>query len=334
MEQLVAKYLANDLVEKERLAFERQLVEDDALQQELKAQLDLLYLIEKPSVKFDSTVAWEKVAPQLEKTSKTKVVHMPSKPKYSFMKIAATLLIVLTAGYFVNDYVSKDVGGTNTSDETVFYATANDIKDVVLPDGTAVKLNANSTLTLAKDFGEGNRKVSLTGGANFDVTKNPELPFIIDASTGVIEVLGTSFDVEAYEGKEVELNVSEGRVKFGHKEKKETEEVFTAGEKAVLSTDGSKLTREKVKNSNYSAWWTKRLEFDEAPFKEVFKDIEKAYHVTIEYDKALEGCKYNAILEDYNIGEFLEALQQSYPNITSVTTKDSHIKLEGFACNN
>ncbi|WP_268122751.1 FecR family protein [Roseivirga pacifica] len=332
MEQLVAKYLANDLEENERLAFERQLVEDDALQNELKAQLDLLYLIEKPQQQFNANAAWEKVAPQL-KQKQAKVVHMPSKPKYSFMKIAATLLIVLTAGYFVNDYIAKD-GGATVSDETIFYTTTKGIKDVVLPDGTAVKLNANSTLTLAKDFGKGNRNVTLTGGANFDVKKNPELPFIIDASTGVIEVLGTSFDLEAYEGKEVELNVTEGRVKFGHKAKKETEEVFTAGERAVLATDGSKLTREKVKNKNYSAWWTKRLEFDNAPFKEVFKDIEKAYNVTIEYSEAMENCRYNAVLENYNLQEFLETFQQTNLNITSVTTKDSHIKLEGFACNN
>ena len=325
MHESIAKYLAGEMGDEERLAFEAQLGEDIALQNELFIQLNLLESTSESDLSFDSQKAYAKVESEI---NRTKVVTMPRKKSFSFLKIAATLLIVLTAGFFLSKNIETD-----SPAEVLAFESQDFIKTFELSDGTLVRLNSNSKLIVDTDFGKSNRKVQLVGAANFDVTSNPDKPFIITANTGTVEVLGTSFEVEAYPEQEVELSVSEGKVKFASNTA-EKEDLFVAGEKGVLSADGQELTKLELKNSNFSAWWTKRLVFEATPLNEVFADLEKTYNVTIEYSSELKNCKYGAILENYTLDEAIETIQLSFSNIISVEKKDSLIKLEGTACNN
>jgi ferric-dicitrate binding protein FerR (iron transport regulator) len=89
---------------------------------------------------------------------------------------------------------------------------------VELPDGSRVKLNANSELSLAKDWEIGeNRKVYLTGEAFFEVKKIPETgaKFSVICKGINIEVLGTSFNVFSRD-EETEVYLEEGQVKLDH----------------------------------------------------------------------------------------------------------------------
>lgn len=323
MHERIAKYLADEMGEEEKLAFESQLVEDLDLQEELYFQLSLIVDPEADK-SFDVEKAFSSVNEQIQGT---KLIKMPTRKNRFWLRVAATLLIVLTAGYFV----SNNYSSITEPQETVYTAT-NEIKTLRLEDGTLVRLNTNSSLTLNGDFGKDRREVHLIGAANFDVTSNPDVPFIISANNGEVEVLGTSFEVEAYPNQQIELSVAEGKVKFASTTT-DKEDLFIAGEKGVLSADGQKLTKLELKNANYSAWWTKRLVFESTPLSEVISDLEKAYRVQISYNETIASCTYTAILENVTIAEVMEAIQLTYSNIQSVEIKDSHIKLEGTACN-
>ncbi len=323
MHESIAKYLANEMSEEEKLTFESQLVEDIDLQEELYFQLNLI--AETPfTSSFDSEKAYAKVSSQI---NSAKIVKMPSRKNRFWLRVAATLLIVLTAGYFISDSIPS----IKSPQQTV-YTASNDVNTFKLEDGTLVRLNANSSLVVSKNFGKDKREVQLVGAANFDVTSNPDVPFIITANKGEVEVLGTSFEVEAYPDQQIELSVAEGKVKFASTTT-DKEDLFIAGEKGVLSADGQELTKLELKNSNYSAWWTKRLVFENAPLSEVISDLEKAYRVQIDYNQEIGSCEYSAILENYTVAEAMEALQLTFQNIQSVEIKDSNIKLEGTACN-
>lgn len=323
MHEEIAKYLANEMDNNERLEFESRLLVDDALQDELFSQLTLLESAMPSAKGFNAATAYQKVRPRL-----SKVIEMPRRRSFSLLKIAATLLVLLTAGFLLTKTLEK-----RTDDSAIIYRTDANIDVIELLDGTMVRLNANSRLELAEGFGENNREVILTGGANFDVSSNAELPFVISASNGSIEVVGTVFDVNAYPFKDLELNVTEGKVKLASKTVKK-EELFKAGETGLLTADGTELTKSTQKNANYSAWWTRRLVFEDAPLNEVFTDLEKAYNVEIDYDEALSSCTYGAILEDYTLTETLEVIKTIFPNISKIEIKDSLVKLEGTACNN
>ena len=332
MEELMAKYLANELSEKKSTEFESQLVDNEELRNEFEDYLNLWHESEaSDQVSFDAGKAWATMP--IQKASKGRVIGMQRKPNYTFLKIAATILIVMTAGYFLSDSVKETFSSiTNTSSLSIV-STGAEMKQIELPDGSMIKLNGNSEVSYEKGFGTEHRNISLTGGANFDVTRNESLPFIISAEASEVEVLGTSFDVNAYPGKDIQLNVTEGEVKFSSNAKSG---LVKAGERAVISEDGSEMEHGKMKSNNYAGWWTRKLVFENTPFPEVIKDIENTYWIKIDFDKALSNCPLTATYDNKSLDEVLEYLRVTYTGnqLKVVHIKENQIKLEGKACAN
>ncbi len=334
MEELMAKYLANELSEKERADFESQLAENEVLSEEFESYLNLWHeTAQTDGVSFDTNQAWTRMPNQT--SPKTRVIELERKPRYTFLKIAATLLIVLTAGYFITRPGGVGSSEVSTSSTLSVLSTGQEMKEFSLPDGSVIKLNANSKVSYEKGFGTDHRSITLIGGANFDVVRNESLPFIIEAEKSEVEVLGTSFDVSAYPGKEIELNVSEGQVKFSSKVVASKTELVKAGEKAMLSEDGTELERGTVENANYAAWWTRKLIFEQTPFEQVAKDLEKTFWVKIDFSDALKGCPLNAEYENHTLKQVLDKIQISFPasDIKYTFGEENQIKIEGKPCN-
>lgn len=334
MEELMAKYLANELSEEERNNFEDQLVNDESLKIEFEDYLNLWTESTQPTeLSFDKSQAWNVVKGQIK--SEARVVQLEQRPKYTLLKIAATLLIVMTAGYFLSETAKESVNSLIGVSSLSEVTTDAEMKEVTLPDGSIVKLNANSTLSYAKGFGETHRNITLIGGANFDVEKNESLPFRIEANKGQVEVLGTSFDVKAYEGNDIELNVSEGTVKFSSREEDKTE-IVEAGEMAMLSADGTALVKGVVADKNYAAWWTRKLVFENTSFEKVIKNLEETYWVEIDYSEALSNCALTATYENEPLDNVFELLKNTFlgSQLKVIRTKENKIKLEGKVCAN
>jgi transmembrane sensor len=85
---------------------------------------------------------------------------------------------------------------------------------VVLPDGSRVWINSASSLRYPTTFTGSERKVELTGEAYFEVTHNPAMPFRVVTNTQIVEVLGTHFNINAYNDEQaVKTTLLEGKVK-------------------------------------------------------------------------------------------------------------------------
>jgi len=122
-----------------------------------------------------------------------------------FLKMAAIIVIVLTAGYFLFFLIS------NPSSEQL--VAGNSVVSTNLPDGTKVTLNHNSILKYPKIFASHIRKVQLQGDAFFDVAHDLSKPFIIETKNIQVEVFGTSFYINAkVEQPTVEVIVQTGKV--------------------------------------------------------------------------------------------------------------------------
>jgi ferric-dicitrate binding protein FerR (iron transport regulator) len=134
--------------------------------------------------------------------------------------------------------------------------------------------------------------VEIEGEAFFDVTPNPEKPFIINAGNAQVKVLGTSFNVCAYpETETVEVVVATGKVRVTNKFQEATtginrEVYLVPGEKGTLIYKGNILEKTENKNPNYLAWKTHDLIFDEVPLHEVIECLEKVYHVDIQVEES------------------------------------------------
>ncbi|NQU88299.1 MAG: FecR family protein, partial [Mariniphaga sp.] len=162
-------------------------------------------------------------------------------------------------------------------------------KDIILPDGTIVTLNSDTKLFYPKQFEGNSREVKISGEAFFNVTPNPDKPFIINAGNTQIKVLGTSFNVYAYPGSQtVEVIVETGKVQVLNPtqtiQNTENEVFLDPGDKATFFKKEKVLTKNKNDDPNYNAWKTYNLVFEESKLSYVFQVLEKTYHVEIQTD--------------------------------------------------
>lgn len=356
MEELMAKYLANELDEIERTDFESQLIQNEGFSLEFEAYMNAWALNEPLHTQsFDTASAWMAVSKQTtldsqpvmevmndkvtdangktEKNNNAEVITLNAensrRNKFSFLKIAATLLILAVGGYFTVTGISN----SSSNDSFLEHVSADaGMDEFELPDGTLVKLNASSKLVYDKNFGIDNRNVTLLGEADFDVARNENLPFIIEAGQSKVEVLGTSFDVAAYPGKEVKLVVTEGTVSFSSLTKDGVKEILTKGQQAVIDIKGEFIEVSDVANDNFKSWWTREFKFEGAPLHEIFESLERTYWVEIEYPEAIKDClwtHYNN--KDFTIKDVFELFSGSFTSV-DVDIKENQIKLEGTAC--
>ncbi len=323
MEDLIAKYLAGELDEKERTEFEQKLIQDEAFTAQVESHMLAMFLSEPLQTNahaFDTVSAWQKV--------KSKTHPATNRKGYYPLKIAASFVLFATLGYvLLNTLTNVEFNEIQAS-----HQTQQEIKEIILPDGSAAKLNRASTITFADGFGDTHRQVQLLGAANFDVVSNKDLPFQIHTANSKVSVLGTSFDLSAYPEEQVELNVTEGTVSFESTVAKISKQVVKAGERAALSKDGKRLIREKRKNKNYTAWWSKQLVFESSALKDVAKDLEKAYWVNIDVAEGIANCKLDAVITSKPLADVLTIIQANFPSLKVVQTKENQIKLDGKSC--
>ncbi|WP_104382900.1 FecR family protein [Sphingobacterium sp. HMA12] len=144
---------------------------------------------------------------------------------------------------------------------------------VVLSDGTTVWLNAASTLQYPDQFADDERRVKLVGEAFFQVAKDASKPFRIEVENSVIEVLGTSFNVNAYH-KEINTSLVEGKVKImsqGH------EAYLSPGNEAIISVDKIRVQPADIQKN--TAWQRGEFVLEGSSFAEIIDQIARWYNV-------------------------------------------------------
>jgi len=130
-----------------------------------------------------------------------------------FFRVAAIFFFVISLGSMAWFFTHQPQTIPETF--TSVMAENGQISKVELPDGSMVWLNAGSKLTYNNFFSAENRNVTLTGEAYFDVVKNANLPLVVDCNGLQVKVLGTRFNVNAYEvGKTAEVVLEEGAVEL------------------------------------------------------------------------------------------------------------------------
>lgn len=190
---------------------------------------------------------------------------------------------------------------------------------VALSDGTKVMLNSGSTFKYPVNFINGkNRKVFLQGEAFFDVAHDKAHPFIVEANSLDIEVLGTTFNVANYsEDLTTEVVLVDGSVKLEANEDPENTEqtILTPGHKGIFEKEAQYIETKEVNTSIYIAWTNGYVVFRESPFDNILKKLERFYNVKIINTNAELGKeKFNATIdvENEDIEMVLEYFNKLY----------------------
>lgn len=229
---------------------------------------------------FNTDNAWNSLHNRIEENGLS-----PEERKKIFnlspaLRIAASLILIVglsfSAFYIFN------------SNKYVELASLNEISEHKLPDGTVVTLNKYSNMKYPKSFKGDIREVDFSGEAYFNVTENPEKPFIINTNGAEVKVLGTSFNLRSNNNENVILTVASGKVQLAKKSDPAQKLILLAGD--IGTIDNEQISSNTNNDVNYLSWKTKNLYFKQGEnLKNVIFDLNKTYDVKI-------------VFEDDNIG--------------------------------
>jgi ferric-dicitrate binding protein FerR (iron transport regulator) len=139
-----------------------------------------------------------------------------------------------------------------------------------LEDGSVVYLSGQTSLQYPGRFTDDKREVVLHGDAFFDISRNPDKPFIIETEKTTIEVLGTSFNVKSHNNADFSLSVRHGEVRVTSKKDGQVVNVV-AGETALFRSDN--LQKIKTTDTGQFKSYLKRIHFKDQRLADVVKII-------------------------------------------------------------
>lgn len=168
---------------------------------------------------------------------------------------------------------------------------------IVLSDSSTVFLGAGSKLRFPEQFTGNTREINLEGEAFFEITKNPERPFIIHTANVQTKVLGTSFKITAFKDQPISVGVVTGKVRvdrlIDHKLKSLA--VLTPGQEVYYANETTE--NRKIEKDDLKEWKEGHLVHTEKPLSFIAEELERWYNVDIKISNADKA----AMLMDINI---------------------------------
>jgi ferric-dicitrate binding protein FerR (iron transport regulator) len=220
--------------------------------------------------RFNAEAAWEKVSVQTAGAARTPIeiplpierakrIALPTWTRYA-LAAAAVLLVGL--------FILKPLDGRNSELQTV--VAEYDNTPVMLADGSKVSLRAGSRLSHPAKFSGTTRGVTLEGEGFFEVTRDEQHAFVVNAGAADVTVLGTSFSVQSGKAQTV-VTVATGKVKVA--DKGSAQVVLTPGQRGTVGS--GKATKELARGSNHLFWKTGVLEYNATALADVVSEMNR-----------------------------------------------------------
>ena len=245
------------------------------------------------------------------------------------MIAASFLTVVCLSAWFL--LAKNKKSGPNPAKLRELVANKGTRSKVVLPDNSIVFLNADTKLNYPPQFNDNIREVYLDGEAFFEVTKDPNKPFIVHTSGMEVKVVGTSFNVKAYsDDKLIETSLLTGSIEVSVKNRPNEKIILSPNEKLIIKNHnaGVSANTEKeigvkpeiainklkpdAKDSAFveTQWVEDKLVFRDKTFEEVATMMERWYNITIQINNdELKTTLLNGTFKDETIEEALDALK-------------------------
>lgn len=269
-----------------------------------------------------------------------------------FKNVAAVLIFGLFSFFIYDNYFAKTnyYSGYDeivNSDDGLLEQINNSNKPqiVTLSDGSSILLQPKSKLSYPKVFTGNERNVYLLGEAFFEISKNPKKPFFVHANEIVTKVVGTSFRIKAYANQSnVEVLVRTGKVKVNSEKtlrKSSEKEILLLPNQALRFMRKNQtfdkitdITLDKTINNSVRSIEQLSFEFTDIPVSQIFKTIEQAYSVEIDFPaKELEKCHLTTSLSDKPLPEKLKIICKSIGNNSTYVMNGNQITILSKGCN-
>lgn len=187
-------------------------------------------------------------------------------------------------------YTATNEGGSEPGNQFNTLTTKRSEQfQVVLPDGTHVWIDAASSLKYPVAFTGNKRLVELTGQAYFEVTHNAAMPFIVKTAKTEVQVLGTHFNVSAYEDDQsVKTTLLEGSVRITSNN---AAALLKPGQQAVLENNGSLTVNSNINVDREIAWKNGLFYFQRTGIKEIMTEASRWYDLNVKYEGKVPDTK-------------------------------------------
>lgn len=205
-------------------------------------------------------------------------------------------------------YKGSNGSVTGVSHHTLFNPRGSRIIDMTMTDGSRVWLNAGSSITYPVPFTGNERKVSIEGEAYFEVAPDIARPFMVTKGGTIIKVLGTHFNVNAYDDEaDFRITLLEGSVQVTDQQQKA---VLKPGEQAVVKQGGITVA-DQVDLKQVMAWKDGYFRMKGIDLASLMRQICRWYDVEVIYKNGVPRARFGGLItRDVNLSDVLKALEQ------------------------
>lgn len=226
---------------------------------------------------------------------------------------AAVLCAVIVRGFRQGG--DREAVPADSVQEYVVNVPAGGRTDVSLPDGTRVTLNAGSCLSYTSEFNKSTRDVTLSGEGYFEVARDEDKPFNVNAGKCTVTVLGTKFDISAYEqDDEAFTALLDGSVVF----KVGGEETVVApGELVTYGKDG--LKKEAADVRDYCGWVSGIIKYNNIQFSSLLKRLEREYDTKFILEDGVLGKR--TIRVSFSKNDSVDTIMQVLSDILPISVR-------------
>lgn len=326
IDDLLAKYLADETDTHESDTISEWIITSEDNQKTFDHS-KMVWDGAKNHQKVDVDVAWTKL--NITKKKEIKSIDIQEvKPVIklnwlnNFLKIAA-VLVVLFGLWFV---AARQF--TTPQNDVLTFKSGNKSIEKILPDGTRILLSKNSEITYSKAFVGNTREINLTGEGFFDVHHDAVHPFVIHTQGTDVKVLGTSFNVRAYDAQ-VQVLVKNGKVQFS---KNSAKVILTKGQKGeILANVDTIIKSEVVEVETAVKENLSSFVFNKMSLGEVAESLSKRFNKDIKFSQdKIKNCKLTATFENEKLENIIAVIAETF-NL-KVDNQADTILLSGEGC--
>lgn len=314
IEELLPGYLSGEMPDEDRAIIDQwrnESVENEAFYNEIRKAWEAMPLLHEME-QFNSFEALNCVHARLQEPENRKWWN-------SIQQVAAMLLlpILIYSGYVTTRNLSLEKLQKDHVIMQTISSRQGMVSQFTMEDGTKVWLNSGSELQFPTHFNGKMREVKLRGEAFFEVSKNKNQPFRVNARELQIDVLGTKFNVSNYDDDlSTEVTLIEGKVKLSEEKDQVRKEYCTMhpGERVIYNEENKNVHSIDVEVSKYIAWRDGELIFRDDNMEDVVKRLSRWYNVEIVInDSEISNYVYQATFRNETLSQVLNLLEISAP---------------------
>lgn len=260
---------------------------------DIRSRFATWFIQEKQTGKIDEALEeiWDSLPTDIDSTSLSELKKVNERIQNKSVKlyrrltaVAAAVMLPLLGAVGTIWYYNNQKALSDNIAMVEHFVPSGERKQLALPDGSTVWLDAGSILIYPEKFGK-TRNFYLSGKGNFNVAKDEEKPFIVKTTHLTIEALGTIFNVHSYPNENnTTVTLESGKVQVDDKLETSSSIVLTPNEQLVFTHSNASFKKNIVDAARVSSWTQGYLVFQQETLSNIFHSLERKYNVKINYN--------------------------------------------------